>query len=1241
MNTQNIDCFLFFLACWLISVYSSCNIQLQSKNIEYLSTIQLNRYNISDQCTTTCAIGYYGDFCQDLSQYASLPMGPWNQAGYCTSGPGILRFMTINVSSINSIQYTKKESILIGISNPGFTTNAGSKVSVISEISLYSRTITPVLYPTQAGSLNAIVVRNGVVYVSRTVKVSGIDTYDIAVLAAPMRAQRFVPTTVMAILFDVCLDKGTSTVFVYGSNTIRACYPNGDCVVWLTYISAVSGMLAGSDCQNTVYVSSLSKILKVTSEGQTTLKEAETTIYCMTGIQGINTLLYKSRNNMWQINLGTGATQSIALGTTQTQEVQCSTDVSENSNQILIVQNGVISTLEAMQEPCPFGTTSASLLCNSMLKCVACPPPPTNAYLVEGSASCDWVCRSGFSLVGSKCVGSVALPCPAFYRISLAAPGLCIPSVLPWADQGKYATSASFSAQKLFPLESSSYLLVSVGQSLIHAITGQFYLSSDGGSSWKALALEVYNVLVCYSQSQNIYYSLGSRNGILYTAFTQQLAGGFIQHCLWEVNATNAIASKGGLKVLKSWAVDSRLCSVTGDGEAIYALFCGNHYISSASRLGVVQFAPLIGVFVPGYTDGVFQAAKFSSPSSVVAFDSRLYITDTGNCVIREVDLVRGAVLTVAGTAAACQRADGIESAMLTHPAILSYTAYDGFFLFVDKNHDGHYAYIRQFHAPTSAVSTVQASPFEFSQISSLAASRHGVVVTAQRMYHLLSTTQNPCPAGTSSLAGSAQDTFGCLACPLDYYSSVETGMCLPCSTLDCSLPGQLLVPCQLNTDAYCRSCTNKPSNASVYIGPSSIPGTASGGGDCAWVYIPPCPIGYYNGTAGVCSPCPAWSTTTGTGKKSLADCACTGGGRWANGVCVVPSVFVSNPASCPPLSSCAAYTEPASQFPILPRCTSFDYDSASGVCPCQAGEYIQQIHPKVCTACPVGLYSPKGRGCMPCPYLTEPSTDKTSCRCTAGTTDTALSLAEPKCACGPGKAFSTLTGCDPCPRNTFNTAVRPYSATSAMQCTPCLAGTWSDTGATSCVPCPAGQYRLMSDTACQSCSHGSYAPYPTIPLCVDCVADCGGMKEIPCPTNDGLYMCSDCPPARPNSASNGRRDCATSCNTGFYELDGECVRCSQYYKATCPEGNRFVECGSYTDASCVGCVNASMPLNFATWSYHAAVPGGPSMVCEWVCKEGYSPKHPPLPGGAGGMGEAAWECVRAGEWSVWDLFTL
>jgi hypothetical protein len=340
-------------------------------------------------------------------------------------------------------------------------------------------------------------------------------------------------------------------------------------------------------------------------------------------------------------------------------------------------------------------------------------------------------------------------------------------------------------------------------------------------------------------------------------------------------------------------------------------------------------------------------------------------------------------------------------------------------------------------------------------------------------------------------------------------------------------------------------------------------------------------------------------------------------------------------------------YTEPAFPFPILPSCTSFDTDTFTGVCPCQPGEYIQQIYPKICSTCPAGFYSPMGRDCRVCPYLTEPSSDQSTCRCAAGTHDVALTQAEPSCVCGPGKAFNPSTGCTNCPENTYNGAIRGLasgtfiisfiSIPEPMQCIQCPEGMWSPAGASECMQCPLGQFRQHLDTLCQSCPMGTYAPNPSVSQCVECSAECSGRRETKCPTDDNLLMCSDCPAPRENSAFNGKRDCATSCNTGFYELDGKCVECAPYSKATCPEGNRLIDCTPYADAGCIGCVNTSMPLNFAVWSYVSNAPGGPSLSCAWECEAGFLPRHTPLPDGV----EAAWECVKAGDWSVWDIFTI
>ncbi len=217
---------------------------------------------------------------------------------------------------------------------------------------------------------------------------------------------------------------------------------------------------------------------------------------------------------------------------------------------------------------------------------------------------------------------------------------------------------------------------------------------------------------------------------------------------------------------------------------------------------------------------------------------------------------------------ATCQREDGVGTgAALTRPILLSHTAYDGVLIFADGPENRQDSFVRQFHAWTSTVSTIQALPFLFSSVSGLAASRHGVVVVSQRAYAAYSATQLQCPSGTSSLPGNAIGATGCQACPPAHYtdahysdahySDAAAGECRPCTAPSCALPGQLLVPCQLDTDAYCGACTNKPSINSRYVGASSIPGTSQGGGDCPWVYTAPCPVGYYSVADGACALCP------------------------------------------------------------------------------------------------------------------------------------------------------------------------------------------------------------------------------------------------------------------------------------------------------------------------------------------------------------------------------------------------
>jgi len=1190
--------------------------------MKYLDDAQLQRYKLTDPCTVTCNTGYTGEFCQDqTSFFTALPIGPWNQAGYYTSGSGLLRTQSINVDSIDYIQYTKQDSVLIGILDAVYAS------SRVVEIALYSRTIRTVLTPPVGGSFDSLVVRSGVVYLARTRQISlsltsSEDVYDAVALSSTYAMTPLITTSARIGLLEVFIDKGTITTFVYlpTSKAIKACYPDGTCPTWAT-VNDANGLACGSDCHSAVYASAGSKIFRVSSaEGAVLLKNTASAIYCLTGISALNTLLYKSATTINQHSLTSQSSNSIQLGVNDAgMKKACSLDVAELNNQILIVQDGVIRTLESVQYICGYGLTSRALLANTAAACVPCPLPPENAFWIEGSAVCEWACKAEFTKTGSRCVAQVVVPCPAYHVSDPLNPVLCVPSRLPWVRQGGYVQSVQFSQQLTLPGR-NSYQVTAVSASvLIEVSMGIFSMSRDSGVTWESLSLNSFTDNMCPVSDMNRYYYLSSKgDGILWVGFYYAMPA---QHCLWVADASNVISAQSKqLRILQAWNLRGKLCAATGDLSAVYLILCGTNYLFHARVTIGSSIAPLAGSVQPGFLDSSFQASLFRMPSSMVLYDGRLYVADTGNCVIRELDLSRDTVNTVAGTPALCQRTDGQKSA-LANPTNLTYTFYEGFFIFTDKYANEEYATIRQFHVPTCTIQTVQIMPTKYyNEIMSVAES---VLVRSEEKFQLLSANSSPCPAGTSSLTGGALSSRDCIACDIDLYSDVVSGSCKNCSTFACELPGQLLVPCQADRDAFCGACTNKPSGNTQYVGPSSVAGTALGGGDCPWTYTPPCPVGYY-ASEGLCSSCPPWSTTASAGGTSLSQCQCMGYGIWKDSVCVVPGTSLQ-------------------LFPVLTSCPDYAVDSPSAICPCEPGEYIQQINPKLCTPCQDGYYSPSGTQCLPCPHRTESSLDKTTCRCVSGLRDASVvTQSAPTCVCGPGKSFSADSlQCTACEANTYNSAViGPDSDVLLSRCLLCEGGKFSGSGASGCAQCPFGTYRVgTSPLGCQSCPVGMYAADARYDACTSCSDACNdGMKESPCPTDPSRFICSACQQAdvRENAYLNGNRDCATSCQDGFFERDGECRQCQTFNKQSCGSGSLHVLCSAYLDAACVPCVNVSMPLNYAVWRYAPRVPAGPNAFCEWECEVGYTARQLPVD-----ASRSTWECVLAEAWSVWDLFTI
>jgi hypothetical protein len=565
----------------------------------------------------------------------------------------------------------------------------------------------------------------------------------------------------------------------------------------------------------------------------------------------------------------------------------------------------------------------------------------------------------------------------------------------------------------------------------------------------------------------------------------------------------------------------------------------------------------------------------------------------------------------------------------------------------MDQGAGADYPTLRQFHAPTGWVQTIKLSLL--GKVSSLLSFQDRIQVVngeeTNAMYDIRSITSK-CPDGTKSNEGSAFAESECVACSGGFYSSGSE--CVPCSSPTCNAAGQMLRVCSGNNDSYCGQCTNKPAGIlSEYTGPAS---SYDSGSDCPWVYLPPCPIATYsaqvsgvfavNHTATVCENCPPWSTTSAPGQTNVRQCSCLGGGTMgADNTCTLPSPYNVLPGVCPPLTECSAISYAEFPFFLQAACSASIMDTPLGVCRCQPGEYIAQVYPKKCEVCPAHLYSPVGESCVRCPPYGEPSLDRSSCRCTAGTVDVDLTEDTIECMCGQGKGFSVQLGCYTCAANTYSASTLTLGLTpwtQSKQCINCELGKYAAPGATQCSSCPAGTFRDAAVQQCTQCPAGQYATNPTTrQSCTDCQTSCGGRRQTPCPTDARLFVCADCPPVRANAVANGLDNCATACVQGFYELDGVCVPCSQFNNVTCPSGNILIPCGTYTNAGCAPCANSSMPLYYARYAVSRG--GGPSTSCAWECIEGYTAKSLSWVRG----GTDIWDCVKEGAWSMFDIFTV
>lgn len=1238
---------------------SGCSVIMPYPGMTYLTPTQLNLYKLTDPCSVMCKPGYFGDSCLLISNVSRVTQGPWNVEGYYTSAVGAVKNMALSLSNqYTGVSFTGSDSTLVGLYNSQLF------FSGLKLISLSSQTTINML---SMPFLDAVQVRYGQIFVARSTNTNNpeLGPFEISVVKGPpYTLVPYMNISLRAANIEIFQDKGTHTAFVFSISSkseyqLRACYPNNTCNLWYTANSPISSMACGMDCPHAVYIALQKSIHRVSSAGATVVITSPFLINCMASSPALNTLLYRTGATVQQLSLGANGTSAsgryypnvmtIGVYTGVCTGTCCSLDISDSGALIMLVEDGLIQMVESIQMPCPNWQTSKSFVSTSVSDCVACPAAPTNGYLIPGSSTCSWRCSNGFTKLGSQCVSLPTQPCPRYFY---SAGWACLPSGMPWAPGGYYRVKVNSSQVGYIKPPSINYFgyvfgagtavippyVVSMGPTVSFAsMTMNLYGAMANSNAWLVMTVRLPYIAQeqCGNNINNDFYYLMQQGGVLWVGFFMRTGneGKYEKHCLWGLDVSKSAQNiTTPVNVSGSWSVGGYICSATGDGAGnAYVIQCGTNFVSKAP-FGGGGLTVVAGQSVKGYLDGPVLLGLFNLPSSVVYYNQRLFVADTGNCVLREVDLVRGGLATVAGMIGVCERLDdriGGTVAGLVYPTNLTLTVYPGVFLFSDKGTLETTPTIRQYNADSGSVLTIQASVIP--GVTSLAGFGDRVHVHAQSTgaYYEAVALSAKCPEGSISQQGGAQSIEECLACFGGFYSNGS--VCLACSAPVCPGVGQRVLPCGAASDAKCGACANKP-NGSIYTGPAEA---YDGYVECPWAYIPPCPVGYYQNGTQACVVCPDWSTTAKSNSTSLNQCQCRNG-MMVNGGCVIPSPYnTSLPEACPVLTSCASVSVPTFPFPLTPSCTSPGLDTYLGVCVCLPGQYIAQVFPKVCLPCPSHLYSPDGTTCIRCPPYAVPTMDGTACRCVSGTVDVSVSSKNLLCVCGTGSGFST-NGCVKCQANTYGPGTVTLSSTPWFQykfCVQCLPGTFSGVGEETCQQCQSGQYREARMSSCMDCNKGQYATDPArADSCTDCLESCGGRLQTPCPTDGKLYVCADCPPIRANAYYSGGDNCATVCMKGFYEryeTNGDCAPCTAFNATTCPAGNYVRDCGSYFDSECLPCVNGTKPEYYSKWY---AEFGAPGLSCSWECIKGYTARQ---------LAPGLWECAGVEEWSAWDLFTV
>ncbi|KAM3143706.1 hypothetical protein pb186bvf_004202 [Paramecium bursaria] len=395
------------------------------------------------------------------------------------------------------------------------------------------------------------------------------------------------------------------------------------------------------------------------------------------------------------------------------------------------------------------------------------------------------------------------------------------------------------------------------------------------------------------------------------------------------------------------------------------------------------------------------------------------------------------------------------------------------------------------------------------------------------------STTCATCNQGyywVPALAGGS-----CQTCTTACISCTSSGICQTCAN------GYYLVPITAGSAATSPTCATCGSNCSICTS-----GTA-----CTT-----CATGYqlYQGT---CYQCPANCSQCAFVNTTSSQLTCN---ACQDTYYLVASNSIQTCTSCSSTNNqwvrCAGTLDSPSQTTLqATQCVAgFFLATVSGVNSC-----VQYQTPNTCLTISTTT-TPNSQICQTClsPYqLTSPGTCQlcsisncSSCSVNTGTNASTIPFLCSTCSSGYYYVTASNTcaqctgGCQTCSATACTTCLSGYMLASGS-CTPCGTGCISCSDADICTQCQAGYYQFTQTSgttvisqACYSCPQGCNTCDPEGQYCLSCLTgyllNNQGCTNI---ANDFCYQ----------PGANG----CTTCDYGFYLLDGACYECINPYAGT------------------------------------------------------------------------------------------